>query len=68
MFAEYGKVNDAIVMMEPNQQDRSKGFGFVTMSTQMEAELAAKGIHGKDILGRALVCNIAKPREPRFRF
>jgi RNA recognition motif-containing protein len=68
MFADYGKVVDAIVMMEPDQQDRSKGFGFVTMAGQVEAETAAKAVQGKDILGRALVCNIAKPREPRFRF
>lgn len=68
MFADYGNVVDAIVMMEPDQQDRSKGFGFVTMAGQVEAETAVKAIAGKEILGRALVCNIAKPREPRFRF
>lgn len=68
MFAEFGKVNDAVVMMEPDAQDRSKGFGFVTMSTQAEADRAVLAVHGKKMLGRDLVCNIAKPRELRFRF
>lgn len=68
MFADFGKVVDAIVMMEPDQQDRSKGFGFVTMASQVEAETAVKAIQGREILGRAMICNIAKPRELRFRF
>lgn len=68
MFADYGKVLDVVVMMEPDDQTRSKGFGFVTMSNQVEADKAVAGVNGKDILGRALVCNVAKPREPRFRF
>ncbi len=68
MFAEYGTIADAVVMMEPGQQDRSKGFGFVTMNNRVEAEKAIKELNGKEILGRALVCNEAKPREPRFRF
>lgn len=68
MFAEFGQISDAVVMMEPNQPDRSKGFGFVTMPSKMEAERAIKEINGKNILGREIVCNLAKPREPRFRF
>lgn len=68
MFAEFGKVMDAVVMMEPNSNDRSKGFGFVTMSNQVEADRAVAALAGKEILGRQLVCNVAKPREPRFRF
>lgn len=68
MFAEHGKVADAVVMMEPNDPNRSKGFGFVTMNNKLEAEKAIKAINGKEILGRAIVANIAKPREPRFRF
>lgn len=68
MFAEYGKISDAVVMMEPNDQSRSKGFGFVTMPSKMEAEKAVKAVNGMKVLGRELVCNIAKPREPRFRF
>ena len=68
MFAQIGRVTDAVVMMEPDQKDRSRGFGFVTMESQEEAEKAATEVNGKDILGRALVCNIAKPRAPRFNF
>jgi len=68
MFAEHGKVADAVVMMEPTDPDRSKGFGFVTMTNKLEAEKAIKAINGREVLGREIVCNIAKPREPRFRF
>lgn len=68
MFADYGKVLDVVVMMEPSNQDRSKGFGFVTMEKQVDADRAVKAVNGKDILGRKLVCNVAKPREPRFGF
>lgn len=68
MFAQIGQVTDAVVMMEPDQSNRSRGFGFVTMEKLEEAEKAAKQINGKEILGRAIVCNIAKPRAPRFNF
>lgn len=68
MFIEFGMVSDAVVMMEPNEPNRSKGFGFVTMPSKLEAEKAVKAMNGKNVLGRELVCNIAKPREPRFRF
>jgi len=68
MFAEFGAVMDAVVMMENNSSERSKGFGFVTMSEKEAAEAAAKAINGKDVLGREIICNIAKPREPKFPF
>jgi len=68
MFSEYGKVEDAVVMMENGDQERSKGFGFVTMVNQAEAQRAVEVFSGKEVLGRNLVCNIAKPREPRFGF
>ena len=63
MFSAFGTVEDAVVMMEPGRPDRSKGFGFVTMSTAEEAEAAAAAMNGKEIEGRAIVCNMAKPRE-----
>ena len=63
MFSSFGTVEDAVVMMEPGRPDRSKGFGFVTMSSSAEAETAAAAMNGKEIEGRAIVCNIAKPRE-----
>ena len=68
MFAMLGQVNDAVVMMEPGQPNRSRGFGFVTMENQEAAEKIAKEVHGKDILGRAIICNVAKPRAPKFNF
>jgi len=68
MFADYGTVADAVVMMESGREERSKGFGFVTMSREEEAETAVRAINGKDVLGRAVVCNMAKPREPKLPF
>ena len=63
MFSAFGTVEDAVVMMEPGRPDRSKGFGFVTMSNDAEAEAAASAMNGKEIESREIVCNIAKPRE-----
>jgi len=68
LFSEFGVVTDAVVMMESGLQERSKGFGFVTMANKVDAEKAASVMNNKDLLGRPLVCNIAKPREPRFAF
>ncbi len=62
MFSSFGTVEDAVVMMEPGRPDRSKGFGFVTMSAGAEAEAAVAAMNGKEIEGRVMVCNIAKPR------
>jgi RNA recognition motif-containing protein len=62
MFASFGNVEDVVVMMEAGQQDRSKGFGFVTMSNAEEAERAALAMNGKEVESRELVCNVAKPR------
>jgi len=44
---------------------RPRGFGFVTMSTPEEAQKAIDGLHGKDLGGRTLTVNIARPREER---
>ena len=66
MFADFGVVTDAVVMMEGEGEERSKGFGFVTMVKEEEAEVAVKSINGKDVLGRVIVCNTAKPREPKL--
>lgn len=62
MFSAFGNVVDGVVMMEPGSRDRSKGFGFVTMATAEEAENAAAGMNGKEVEGRTIVCNIARPR------
>lgn len=63
LFEAFGPVEDAVVMMEPGNRDRSKGFGFVTMTSAEDAERAALAMNGREVEGRELVCNIAKPRE-----
>lgn len=62
LFSSFGTVEDAVVMMEPGNNDRSKGFGFVTMSSAEEAEKAALAMNGKEVESRVLVCNVARPR------
>ena len=63
-FAEFGAVASAKVMME-RDTGRSKGFGFVEMSSGSEAEAAIQAMHGKNMGGRDLTVNIARPMEAR---
>ena len=63
-FAQFGSVSSAKVMMD-RDTGRSKGFGFVEMSSDAEAQSAISGMNGKDLDGRALVVNEARPREER---
>ena len=63
-FSEFGAVNSAKVMME-RDTGRSKGFGFVEMSSEAEARAAIEGMNGQQIGGRGLVVNEARPMEPR---
>ena len=63
-FAAHGTVLEANLMMD-RATGRPRGFGFVTMSSQEEAEKAIEALHGKDLGGRALTVNIARPREDR---
>ena len=63
-FGQYGSVASAKVMME-RDTDRSKGFGFVEMSTDAEALAAIEGLNGQSLGGRALTVNEARPMEPR---
>ncbi|MDA0869796.1 MAG: RNA-binding protein [Proteobacteria bacterium] len=63
-FAAFGHVQSAKVMME-RDTGRSKGFGFVEMSSSDEAEAAIRGMHGKNMGGRDLTVNVARPMEPR---
>lgn len=64
LFAQHGNVSSAKVMME-RDTGRSKGFGFVEMGSDAEAQAAITGLHGQDMGGRALVVNEARPMEPR---
>ena len=63
-FAQFGTVSSAKVMMD-RDTGRSKGFGFVEMGTDAEAQGAINGMNGQALDGRALVVNEARPREER---
>ena len=63
-FAQYGNVTSAKVMMD-RDTGRSKGFGFVEMSSDAEAQAGINGMNGQALDGRALVVNEARPREER---
>lgn len=63
-FSFFGQVQSAKVMME-RDTGRSKGFGFVEMSSSQEAEAAIRGMNGQNMGGRDLTVNIARPTEVR---
>jgi len=63
-FGEFGQVSSAKVMME-RDTGRSKGFGFVEMGSDAEAQSAINGMNGQMLGGRSLVVNEARPMEPR---
>ena len=63
-FSAYGAVNSAKVMME-RDTGRSKGFGFVEMGSDAEAQSAIGGLNGQALGGRNLVVNEARPMEAR---
>lgn len=67
MFSEAGEVTDAIVLSD-KFTGRSKGFGFVTYATEEEAEKAIEMFNEKEIEGRALVVNKARPKSDKPRF
>lgn len=64
LFSEFGEVTEAIIIMD-RQTNRSKGFGFVTFSDDASAERAVEAMADKEIEGRKVVVNIARPREER---
>lgn len=63
-FSAHGTVQSAKVMMD-RDSGRSKGFGFVEMGSAAEAQAAIDALHGRDMGGRDLTVNIARPPEPR---
>jgi len=63
-FAAHGTVVEANLMTD-RTTGRPRGFGFVTMSTEAEAQSAVAAMNGKSVDGRALTVNIARPREER---
>ena len=67
LFAQHGTVRSAEVIEDRNA-GRSKGFGFVEMSSDEEPRKAIAALNGYELGGRALTVNEAKPRENRTRF
>ena len=63
-FSAFGTVDSARIVMD-RDSGRSKGFGFVEMSTEEEAQQAIMKLNGTDLEGRNLTVNEAKPMEPR---
>src|SRR5690242_11690878 len=63
-FSQFGTVTSAKVMMD-RETGRSKGFGFVEMGSDPEAQAAINGMNGQPLDGRAVVVNEARPREER---
>jgi cold-inducible RNA-binding protein len=66
LFTEYGQVNSAAVILD-RETGRSRGFGFVEMESDDAARNAIESLNGRDIEGRTLNVNEARPREPRNR-
>lgn len=67
LFSAHGTVESSRVITD-RVTGRSKGFGFVEMSTKEEAEAAIAGLNGSEYGGRTLTVNEARPREPRPGF
>lgn len=65
-FDEFGAALE-VHLVTDRATGRPRGFGFVTMSTEEEAQAAIEGLNGKTVDGRALTVNIARPREDRPR-
>ena len=64
LFSQHGSV-DSVRIITDRDTGRSRGFGFVEMSSKAEGEAAISALAGKEIDGRALTVNEAKPQEPR---
>ncbi|MCU0783597.1 MAG: RNA-binding protein [Verrucomicrobia bacterium] len=63
-FAAHGTVTETNLMMD-RMTNRPRGFAFITMGTAEEAQKAIAALNGKEMDGRALTVNVAKPREER---
>lgn len=63
-FSAHGTVTETNLMID-RMTNRPRGFGFVTMSSESEAQAAIEAMHGRELDGRALTVNVAKPREER---
>lgn len=64
VFAEFGKVTSSAVIKD-RDSGQSKGFGFIEMADDTEAKAAMAALNGKDVSGRSIVVNEARPQEDR---
>ena len=64
LFAEQGKVDSAVIIKD-RDSGQSKGFGFVEMADLKEGQNAIKELNGKDLSGRSITVNQARPQEDR---
>jgi len=64
VFEEFGEV-DSVKIIKDNFTGKSKGFGFVEMPNQLQAQAAIAGLNGKELGGSSLTVNEARPRENR---
>ncbi len=64
LFAQHGAVTEVNLMLD-RSTGRSRGFAFVTMATDEAAQAAIQALNGRDMQGRALTVNVARPREER---
>ena len=64
LFAQYGEIVEAIVITD-RETGRSKGFGFVTFATEEAAQAAVQQLNEKEIEGRKIIVNVARPKEER---
>lgn len=64
LFAQAGTIESATIIMD-RMSGRSKGFGFVEMSSEDEAQKAIEMFNGKELDGRSITVNEARPQEPR---
>jgi len=67
LFSEFGEVVEAVVITD-RMSGRSKGFGFITFANEADAEKAVAAMHEKEVEGRNIIVNVARPREDRGDF
>ena len=67
LFAQYGEIVEAIIISD-RMSGRSKGFGFITFANEADAEKAVAEMNEKEIEGRKIMVNVARPREDRGSF
>jgi len=63
LFAPYGEVSSAKIVTDKFNNDRSKGFGFVTLKDEKAAEEAVKEMNQAEVMERKLVVNLARPKK-----